>query len=361
MNGPGERVLSQYMKAEEKEIRRYMERRGMSRSEVEGDLQKVKTEHIDEETKKSIQEITGLRAKMGGAERMDLLGVKPSVFAKELTFIDKSFVDEITPLEILTFDPKAPDFATRSPNFHAYLRFTEGLSRMVPHAYKVLRERAQGAAYAESLQTRQPKASPELPERFSNRKYISCKTNVLYDIGELSTGDQIKAENQKGAEGNAQVQKYFVNVIRELEKLNNANGIKALTKGLKRTKLKRRDLERIVEAQGRGPSIQDKEKRDELQKARKIYIHDVHVIEEDLFEVYVDKGNEASGDKFRKIVEYFDYVRNFPAREKVDRSINHKIISMINSSEDVRTERHEEACQIDYEGFFIFGGYSLFA
>jgi hypothetical protein len=310
-----QRIASVYMEEEDAALEEYARTRGIDRSEVEEDLQRTRHREISAEMKMAVRKIQDIRAKMGEAEEMNVYAVDPSIVAEELTKIDLRFAREVSPVEMAEFDPKDHELRKKCPNFTKYLEYTEGLSKLP--------------------------SSPYVKRRLGEKK-------VLFDMGEVSPRE-VSAREEKGEGG---LQKYFLRVLKKLSKRNNANAHTAIAKGMRGTQLRKADLERVLEDAKEMERVRDMGWRKKTEGEKGVYILDMLLIEEDLHSCFAELESTASGERFKRIIEYFDYLRSAEPG-KINKKINHKLISLVNGAESgMAGEAYVR--RVDAEGFFIF-------
>ncbi|KAI5186331.1 hypothetical protein NEHOM01_1395 [Nematocida homosporus] len=253
-----------------------------------------------------------INAAISEAEAINLMEIDPVMLAREITATEVRTIIEISPVEILKFQP-ADDIKKQSPNLYGYLTFTESLSSFV--ASTIIQNSA-------------------APKQISAHRSPPTKTSSSpkYDA-EAST-------NQ------------WVEVARALKTLNNANALAAVVQGLKRTRIPRVLIEELTELQSQCDTLVSCEKEADLQDRGILYLRHIRSIEKHLIDASTNKQDKTAGKKFCRIIEYLNYIRSHSGIS-VDRMLNHAIIAAVRKTKDIRGGERKDS-GIGFEGCFIF-------
>ncbi|KAI5181012.1 hypothetical protein NEOKW01_1253 [Nematocida sp. AWRm80] len=262
--------------------------------------------------KGSEAEKRNIHASISEAESIDLYTLQPEVLAKELTATEVKILLDVSPVEILKFDP-SKETNISAPTLSGYIKFTKGLSLHV------------ATVILESVSKKEPS------------EIVAVKTNVS-DSPYLT------------------YQKHWVDVLKHLSKLNNLNSVCAVAAGIQKTNPNRVLKEEILSIKTDLENKINSETEPTLQKNNVLYIRDIHSIEKHLIDASENKQDSSSSKKFKRIIEYLNHIRSH-SKIEVDKRINHAIISSAMESKDTRMREIEEN-ELGYEGCFLFMDHS---
>ncbi|KAI5189795.1 hypothetical protein NECID01_0701 [Nematocida sp. AWRm77] len=266
-------------------------------------------------------EIKNLSAAISEAESLDLSGIDPGAIAKELTAIEMKVLREISPVEILKFDPNT-QISASSPMLSAYIDFTNSIS-----------------VFVSSMILQVHKSTDTAPARSK-------------DAGKDSKQRKSKGQAQQEQTVSKKYQQFWMDVVTHLQTLKNSNSISAIVRGIKKTPLSRVYKEEIEDLVAKTEGLFEHEAEEKYAKDKALYIRKVFSLEKHLIDACVNKKDPASAKKFRSIIEYISYIRDLPLLH-TDKKINHALVSSIRTTEDVRIDPFEEE-GVQYKGCFLF-------
>ncbi|KAH9386370.1 uncharacterized protein NEMAJ01_1266 [Nematocida major] len=253
-----------------------------------------------------------LEAKMSEAERLDLCMLDPEEFAQQLTYTEVKILMDITPVEILQFSYENEEAA--SPTIAGYLRFTNGLSSYVT------------ASILECMEEAQDKVS-------AKKKF-------------------------HGQSEAAAAQTHWKDVMKRLLDKNNRNSIGAVFRGIMKTSPSRILKEEISDILREASDAVSHQTEKGMQATNLLYIRDVKTLEKHLIDASYNKGDKESPNKFKRIIEYLNYIRSH-SQVEVDKKINHAIMHTLKNAKDVRISAAKDS-SVFYTGCFLFLEHSSF-
>ncbi|KAI5188810.1 hypothetical protein NEMIN01_0178 [Nematocida minor] len=287
-------------------------------SEYEKKIEKLKSEKKKADTSKSSKDTDKkdaekkemdqkeLESHISEAEAIDLCTLEAKKIAKELTATEVKILMDITPIEILKFSYDSEEEA--SPTLVGYIKFTKGLSSYV--------------------------------------------TTSVLDCLEEKT-EKVQAHRQFHAQSEkTAAQKHWVDVMKALVEQNNRNSADAVFKGLMKTDPPRILKEEISDLLKKSADAVSQETEKDMQTSNILYIRDVKSVEKHLIDASCNKNDRESPAKFRRIIEYLNYIRAH-AEVEIDEKINHALVHTFRNAKDVRTGSAKES-EVFYTGCFLF-------
>lgn len=250
-------------------------------------------------------------SKISEAESLEICTLDPEVLAEELTLTEVKIVMDITPVEVLKFSYENESEA--SPTLVAYIKFTDGLSSYV--------------------------------------------TSTILDCIEEPT--QVAAKKKFHAQSEViTAQRHWIKVMERLLERNNKNSLTAIFKGILKTNPTRIMKEEILDLLKKASETICQETEKEMQSSNTLYIRDIRSLEKHLIDASYHKNDKESPNKFRRIIEYLNYIRAH-APAKIDEKINHALIHTFRNSKDIRVSVQKEGSVL-YSGCFLFLEHSRF-
>ncbi|EHY65347.1 hypothetical protein NEAUS04_0852 [Nematocida ausubeli] len=249
-----------------------------------------------------------LSSKISEAEALDLCMLDTEEFAQELTQTEVKILMDITPVEILKFS--YDNEAEMSPTFVGYMKFTDALSAYV--ATSIL-----------DCQEAQSKASSGRERR------------------------QFHAQSEMEA-----AQAHWKDVMEKLLDRNNLNSLNAIFRGLMKTSPARILKEQILDLYSKASENVSQSTEKDLQVQNMLYIRDVKTLEKHLIDASYNQNDKDTPAKFRRIIEYLNYVRAHSSAE-IDEKINHAIISTLRNTKDIRISAGKTN-SVFFSGCFLF-------
>ncbi|OAG31608.1 hypothetical protein NEDG_00083 [Nematocida displodere] len=259
-----------------------------------------------------------ISAKISEAEAMDLYQIDEGVLAREITTAEIKVLIEMPPTEILKFDP-TKNFATTSPTFYGYIKYTEGLSSLVAATINSADVKHTGTTEKETVGEKGPRKASDTAQEY---------------------------------------QRFWLKVLKELKGLSNINASHAVIAGLKRTRLSKILLEELKDAKKAIDPLTTHQAQETLQKGSAVYVRDIAQVEKYLIDASVHKEDKEAAKKFCSIIEYLQFIRKHADLE-VDKKVNHKIITSALESKDQRIIALNEP-PLSFSGSFLFLGHSNF-
>jgi len=271
-------------------------------SELEKKKELLSKQKVQDEVK--MREASSL---ISEASSLDIHVLHPDVVATELTAIDIQAMAEITPVEILKFDPSLP-VSVSSPALYAHLEYSRGLSLFV--ASDIL----------------QIAASPK--------------------------NQNTAAEASKVRAPSKSAQKFWIRVINSLKCLNSFNALLSVASGVQKTPLTpilKEQLSVVLEEVGH---LASPEAAASMKERNVLFIRDSRSLERHLIDASSNKADKTAAKKFRGVVEYLSYIRDH-LMASTNKKLNHSLIVSARNSKDTRAIVQEDAL-FSYEGCFIF-------
>ncbi|KAI5171745.1 hypothetical protein NEFER03_1050 [Nematocida sp. LUAm3] len=280
----------------------------------EYEKEKEKEKHRTDPDKNTLDE---LDVAMSEAEQTKILEMDPSDIARELTSLEIKTITEISPVEILKFQPDEKAEKT-SPTLFAYLNYTESLSSYIANTIK----------------------NPQSKK----------KTNEE-DEGEAKKGEKPTNTSNPSLS-------FWLNVARSLKDFNNANTLYAVIQGIKKTRAPKVLLEELVQIQQEIEALVSCEKEESLQRRKILYLRKIKSIEKHLIDASTNKHSKDAGKKFHRIIDYLNYIRGFSS-SGINKDVNHAIIACIRQAQAERGDGEEKG-PTQFEGCFMFLEHSNF-
>ncbi|KAI5131183.1 hypothetical protein NEPAR08_2367 [Nematocida parisii] len=289
----------------------------MIRSEYEKKREKLKDTkktHKSEGKKTKQKEIDEkeINSKISEAEALDLCTIDAESLAEQLTLTEIRILIDITPVEILKFNYENEEEV--SPTLAGYIKFTNGLSSYVTSSI---------------FECEEPQTKSSSEKR------------------------QFHAQSEVEA-----AQNHWKSVMEKLLDKNNRNSLTSIYNGIMKTNPPRILKEQIFDLHTKATEEISQETEKELQSVNTQYIRDVKTIEKHLIDASYSKNDKDTPAKFRRIIEYLNYIRAQPPKD-VDEKINHAIIHKFRNMKDIRMATGKDGSVL-YSGCFLFLEHSHF-